>query len=170
MAKKIDFSGYAVLTDVIHGFQKKPGFTWTIRPQTVQDEIRVQQLINQNTRFIADEDGRRIPIPPTRIELAVFEIATTFGGTTLKTDDGEFVIKSDAPLHEVLDLLHNMPTEMINELWIAVGKANPMMGPSGSILALADVLRALEDMTDDEKEKVKSYLVELDKSGKKSKK
>jgi hypothetical protein len=122
------YGSYAILEDVIHTFEKEPGWTWTIKPVTMSADTAMAQFMSAE-RTIMLADGTRIFRPVTTQEIALREIALTFRSTTIKGDDGEPVLKDSASIAEVEALLGEMPVALVNEIWQAVGKACPPWGP-----------------------------------------
>jgi hypothetical protein len=113
----MDFGKYAVLRSAKHTFEKEPEWWWKIAPVTPPMQIAFGNWAN----------GKN----PNWIEIALHEIALSFDGTNIpsfdiKLDSLDVEEKSDLLIDQVLTY---MPVEMLEELWLAVGEANPMWGP-----------------------------------------
>ena len=126
-----NFGKYAVVTDVRHEFKLEPGWWWMIKPPTAQDEMEVSKLLATD-RSRMEFDGTQIRQMPTTLEIAIREIAVTFGGTNIPASetDSTPVLKKDASWAEVEELLKQMPRALVLELWDAVGEAVPGWGPA----------------------------------------
>ena len=124
----MNFGKYAILTPVVHTFEKEPQWSWTIKPVTTREELLLSQFLNAE-RVAVLPDGARIGRPATNNDVMIEEVALTFGGTNIPDDKGNPILKSDASLDEVKALLLNMPQEMVVEIWKAVGEAVPGWGP-----------------------------------------
>lgn len=126
-----NFGQYAILTEVKHVFEKEPEWYWLIKPPTTKAELAVSQVLaTDRTRM--ELDGMRVSLLPTTLEVAIREIAVTFGGTNIPTSekDPEPILKKDASWIDVEEILKEMPRAMIFELWNAVGEAVPGWGPA----------------------------------------
>jgi hypothetical protein len=127
----MNFGKYAILTDVKHVFEKEPEWYWMIKPPTAQDELEVAKILATDKSRI-DLDGTRVSLMPTTLEIAMREIAVTFGGTNIPTSENDPapVLRKGAALAEIESILKEMPRAMILELWNAVGDAVPGWGPA----------------------------------------
>ena len=125
------FGKYAIVTDVKYNFKLEPDWYWMIRPPLAEDELQVSKLLAQDkTRM--EGDGTRVVQLPTTLEIAIREIAVTYGGTNIPTSENDPtpVLKKDAAWEEVEELLKKMPRALVLELWDAVGEAVPGWGPA----------------------------------------
>ena len=125
------FGQYAILTDVKHVFEKEPNWIWMIKPPTARAELEVAKILaTDKTRL--DLDGTRVSQMPTTLEIAIREIAVTFGGTNIPTSESDEapILRRDSSLAEIESILKEMPRLMILELWKAVGDACPGWGPA----------------------------------------
>jgi hypothetical protein len=77
-------------------------------------------------------DGTRENLLPMTLEVAMREVAVTFGGTNIPTSetDPTPILQESATWEQVEDVLKDMPREMLSELWVAVGEAVPGWGPT----------------------------------------
>lgn len=125
----MNFGKYAILTGVNHTFSKEPEWSWTIKPVTTKEELAMTQFLNTE-RVMVLPDGAKIGRPATNLDVALEEIALTFGGTNIPDDKGGLLLKSDASMEEVKSVLLTMPHEMVMELWDAIGEAIPNWGPA----------------------------------------
>ncbi len=129
MASK--FGKYAILEPVQHTFDKEPTWYWMIKPPTSQDELNVAKILTTDkTRM--ELDGTRVSVMPTTLEIAMREIAVTFGGTNIPTSETDPTpcLPSNATWDQVEALLKEMPRAMVWEIWRAVGDAVPGWGPA----------------------------------------
>ncbi len=124
----MNFGKYAILTSVVHSFEKEPQWSWTIKPVTTKEELVLSQFLNTE-RVAVLPDGARVGRPATNNDVMIEEVALTFGGTNIPDENGNSVLKSDASLDEVKALLLKMPQEMVLEIWKAIGEAIPGWGP-----------------------------------------
>ncbi len=124
----MNFGKYAILTSVVHSFEKEPQWSWTIKPVTTKEELLLSQFLNTE-RVAVLPDGARVGRPATNNDVMLEEVALTFGGTNIPDENGNPVLKSDASLDEVKALLLKMPQEMVLEIWKAIGEAIPGWGP-----------------------------------------
>lgn len=124
----MNFGKYAILTPVVHTFEKEPAWSWTIKPVTTREELLMAQFLNTE-RVAVLPDGARVGRPATNHDVMIEEVALTFGGTNIPDDKGNPILKTGASLDEVRALLLSMPVEMVRELWDAVGEAVPGWGP-----------------------------------------
>jgi hypothetical protein len=76
-------------------------------------------------------DGTKRESSPTWVEIAYREIALSFGGTNIPVSekDNTPVLDDDAGINEVEVILKEMSTDLIAEIWKALGEANPLWGP-----------------------------------------
>ena len=127
----MNFGNYAILTDVKHAFEKEPTWYWMIKPPTAQAELEVAKILATDKSRV-DLDGTRVSQMPTTLEIAIREIAVTFGGTNIPTSESDEtpILRKDASVAEVESILKQMPRAMILELWNAVGEAVPGWGPA----------------------------------------
>jgi hypothetical protein len=125
------FGNYAIVSEIKHEFTKEPDWWWIIKPPTGRDELEVSKLLSTD-RTRMDEEGNRVSVMPTTLEIAIREISVTFGGTNIPTSESDPtpMLKKDASLAEVEQAVKEMPREMIFELWNAVGDAVPGWGPA----------------------------------------
>jgi len=122
------FGQYAILEDVVHTFEKEPGWTWTIKPVTMQADTAMAQFMSAE-RTIVLADGTRLLRPATTQDIAMREIALTFRSTTIPGDDGKPMLPEGASIAEIEAVLMQMPVALVNEIWRAVGEACPPWGP-----------------------------------------
>jgi hypothetical protein len=124
----VKFGNYAIIRPAVHTFEKEPDWSWDIKPVTAKEELALSQFLSTERVLIAP-DGSRIGRPAVALEIALEEVALTFGGTNIPDDAGNLVLKSDASMNEVKAFLLTMPHDMVMELWRAVGEAIPGWGP-----------------------------------------
>jgi hypothetical protein len=128
----MNFGKYAVLGAVTHHFELEPDWYWIVKPATSQDELEMAKFMSAN-RYYTTRDGVRHEQPANWIEIEYREIALTFGGTNIPIDperpDSGPILNDKAKLLEIEAVLKSMPQEMVNEIWKAVGEANPTWGP-----------------------------------------
>jgi hypothetical protein len=62
------------------------------------------------------------------LEIAFREIALSFGGTNIEIDKKP-ILHPDATVAQVEAVLAEMTVDMVTELWVVVGEANPFWGP-----------------------------------------
>lgn len=127
--KAINFGEYAIATPVEHYFEKQPDKYWRVKPVTSGMELERSKFIAHN-RIIEMPFGERVEMPATTLEIVYREIALTFGGTNLAYEDGDPFIDEEASIEGIEASLREMPSEMVREIWKAVGKANPGWGPA----------------------------------------
>jgi hypothetical protein len=125
------FGKYAIIDPVKHVFEKEPDWYWMINPVTAKGQLSVQRVLSQD-RTRVEVDGTRISLYVTTLEVAMREVAVTFGGTNIPTSetDPAPILKKSASVEEVEAVLAEMPRGMLFELWKAVGKAVPGFGPA----------------------------------------
>mgnify|MGYP001056892004 CR=1 FL=1 len=130
------FGKYAVVQPVTYTFKEEPDWTWTFKPPTAKDELELQAFVTQGRTIT--ENGRTETRPVTPMEMTFEELALTFGSTTIpeyKQENGEWVatdkpiLKDNASPAAVKKVLSEMPTEMVLELWQALGEHVPNWGP-----------------------------------------
>lgn len=126
----MDFGKYAILQPVTHNLEKEPQWWWKINPPTAVAELEVARLLSTE-RKRTEFDGTQISVVTTTIELAMREIAVTFGGTNIPLPDNQNkpILPDNASPQQVEAVLSVMPRELILELWEAVGEACPGWGP-----------------------------------------
>jgi hypothetical protein len=125
------FGKYAIVTGVKHVFAQEPDWWWVIDPPTAKAELEVSKLLSTD-RTKVESDGTRVSQLTTTLEVAIREIAVTFGGTNIPTSetDPTPALKKGMTLAEIEEVLKEMPRAMILELWNAVGDAVPGWGPA----------------------------------------
>jgi hypothetical protein len=125
------FGQYAIIDPVKHVFEKEPTWYWLINAPTAKDELSVSRILAQD-RSRVEVDGTRTSLFVTTLEVAMREVAVTFGGTNIPTSekDPKPILKDDATIGQIEDVLKEMPRELLLELWRAVGKAVPGWGPA----------------------------------------
>jgi hypothetical protein len=128
---KKQFGKYAVLDKVKHVFEREPDWWWMIKPPTAADELAVARVLSTDRSRI-ELDGTRTVLLPMTLEVAMREVAVTFGGTNIpmSDDDPTPILKEGASWEQVEEMLKFMPRDMLIELWIAVGEAVPGWGPA----------------------------------------
>jgi hypothetical protein len=139
----MSFGKYAVLQEVVHTFEKEPDWTWTIRPVTMNEELAMAKFTSRDL-FVVMPDGARVARPITTQEIALREIALTFGGSTIPAvqeavdaevdkqtvhTSGVPLLPENAAVDAVEAALRTMPADMVLEIWKAVGEACPPWGP-----------------------------------------
>lgn len=143
------FGKYAINEAITHYFRQEPTWWWRILPITAAAELELQKFSVVN-RVVTDAAGTRHEFPPTYIETAMHEIAATFGGTNITFEDTQApggkvpVLKENASIGEIEAVLVQMPPEMVEELWSAVGEANPTWGPPRTRLAVPSTVKETE--------------------------
>ena len=125
----MSFSNYAILTPVVHQLEKNPELTWSIRPPTTKDEIALSRFYTEGR--ITFMDGQRFTYPWSNIEIAIRQLAMLFGGTNIpkSEQDASPALTEKASIAEIENFLGNLPTEVIKELWAALGQVAPGWGP-----------------------------------------
>ena len=133
----MNFGKYAVITPYTYHFEKEPDWYWKFAPPTARDELDLQRfLFQKRTRTT---NGVAEQYPATSMEVVFRQLALTFGGTNIpdyeKNPDGEWIdsgrpiLKEDASVEVVEAILGKMPTELVQELWAALGEHIPNWGP-----------------------------------------
>jgi len=129
------FGKYAIATDVTHNFEQEPDWYWKVTPVTTGMELEMSKFLNHR-RLISTPEGR-IELPPTHMEIAMREVALTFGGTNIPLDEnktieegGEPFLSDDATVEQIELSLSLLPRDMFYEIWGAVGEAYPYWGPA----------------------------------------
>jgi len=127
-------AGYSIIDSTKHYLEKNPDFYWEILPATALHEMAMQKFLLQN-RALITPDGVKREYPPTVIEVALREIALVFGETNIPADPekpvaegGEPILPKGASVEKIEALLMQFPTDLIDELWFAITKANPDWG------------------------------------------
>lgn len=123
------FGKYTVLDSPMYHLDLEPTWWWKFRPITSEDDIRLYRFVMEKPRIW--------------VEIARAELAYAFGGTNIPLEEGEPIISDDyiiqlddpdAKVNEkvegIISVLRTMPTELVKELWVALGKANPLLGPN----------------------------------------
>ena len=131
------FGKYAVIAPVEYTLENESDWTWTFKPPTAKDELQLQSFLTHKRTVTLG--GRTETIPATFMEMVFEELALTFGGTSIPSfieEDGEWVatdkpiLKEKATKAEVKKVLGEMPTELVLELWRALGEHVPNWGPT----------------------------------------
>lgn len=130
------FGNYAVIQPITYNFKKEPEWYWKFKPPTARDELKLQQfLFHRRTRVV---DGVQEQLPATSMEVVFRQLALTFGGTNIpryEHKDGEWVmtdqpiLQTDDSVEKIEAVLGEMPTELVWELWEALGEHVPNWGP-----------------------------------------
>jgi hypothetical protein len=123
------FGKYALVTPVTHYFELEPELFWIIEPPTSGDELALSQFFAVD-RNVMLPDGSRVLRPAVNLEVAHREIALTFGGTNLETEDGKPILTKENTVEEIEAVLRVMPHEMVMEIWRAIAGAVPGWGPA----------------------------------------
>jgi len=127
---EINFGSYAVIDEVAHPLEKEPSWTWTVKPITTKEELAISRFL-QSGPITASSDGLTRTDVRTNIEIAMEEIALTFGGTTIPGPDKKTpVLAADASLDDIRALLKTMPIPLLDEIWAFVGVSNLKWGPA----------------------------------------
>jgi len=102
-------------------FKKKPDVYWRIAKPTAGIEVeRAKSGIYQNE------------IPPnlvTTLEIRNWEVAALFAGTNMMTMRGNPVLPEKPTREEVEALVDELPPEMVDEIWIEIGRLHRRWGP-----------------------------------------
>jgi len=130
------FGNYAIVNAVTYNFEKEPDWYWKFKPPTAKDELILQQfLFQKRTRTV---DGVSEQLPATSMEIVFEQLALTFGGTNIPKykQEGDEWVATDEPIltdssdvGKIKQVLGEMPTDLVQELWIALGKHIPNWGP-----------------------------------------
>ena len=130
------FGKYSILDETVKHFEKEPDWFWKVKPATSGMELNVQKFLSHG-RIVVSPDGSRRDYPPTNTEIAMREIALTFGGTNIPmsedkpvADGGDPILKIGAPVDQIEKVLADMHHDLLMEIWDMVGEANPGWGPS----------------------------------------
>jgi len=110
------FGNYAVLDSVKHTFEKEPDWYWEFRPATVNDELdlaRWMQIRNKKE------------FKPTMLEIAIKQV----GMVSTKTNIPGAGLEKGGSAEQFEELLKQMPTDLMWEIWEALGAVNPLWGP-----------------------------------------
>lgn len=128
------FGKYAIFDEVKHVFSQEDAWFWKIKPPTSGDELSMGKYM-VNHRIETDREGIRREYPPTNTEICHREIALTFGGTNIPTDEktvedgGDPILKPGASIETIESVLRKMPHTMVVEIWEAIAEAVPGWGP-----------------------------------------
>jgi hypothetical protein len=133
----MDFGKYAVIAPYKHEFEMEPDWYWMIRPSISEDELAMAKFYQSKSKILDGKEGDSQIIRPHWIEIMYREIATLFAGTNIPKDPnkpikdgGEPILKENASIDEVEVVLRKMPEKMVEEIWVALGKAVPFWGPN----------------------------------------
>jgi len=124
---KMAFGKYAILSSVTYQLKKEPDWYWVIKPLTVDTDIRIQQLLIANQRFVTGADGDPIRVPAAELEVGVYQVAATFEETNIPDPENpeKPIIEKGASMTSAIAKLKTFPYELLMELWNAVIEANP---------------------------------------------
>ena len=129
------FGKYAIIDPVTFHFKKEEKWWWKINPPTAGDELALRKFYTEG-RIAYGPDGVRREYFPNMSEQAMREIALTFAGTNIPLsednpveDGGEPILKAKASIEAIENVLREMPTELVMEIWDNVGKSVPGWGP-----------------------------------------
>lgn len=129
------FGKYGFIGDTKHVFEKEPDWYWVIKSVTSGMELENSKFL-AHRRIVMGPDGR-MELPPTVMEVAFNEIALTFGGTNIPADadkpveeGGDPIIKKDASMEEIKNILSSFPREILMEIWRAIGETYMYWGPN----------------------------------------
>lgn len=130
------FGNYAVLEPITYNFEREPEWYWKFKPPTARDELQFQRfLFHKRSRTV---NGVSEQLPATRMEAIFRQLALTFGGTNIPKyklvdgewqDTGEPILKEGSSVEEIEKVLGEMPTELVQEIWSALGDHIPNWGP-----------------------------------------
>lgn len=133
------FGKYAVIRPYTYNFELEPDWYWNFKPPTARDELDLQRfLFQKRTRTVA---GVSEQLPATSMEVVFQQLALTFGGTnipTYKEVEGEWqetetpILQKNDDVEKIKKALGGMPTELVLELWEALGEHIPNWGPMQS--------------------------------------
>ena len=156
---------YAILDGVTHNLERKPEFFFNIRPITAADELAMQKIFQKIEHF--DADLNRI-IPVSNLDAQIVEVAMAYAGSNIphvkeSVKDGKLVQEKfdppavGSPFEVVREYIESMNRVVVEELWLAVGKANPTLGPklqnelANRIFSAVKLLRLSTEVSQDEK-------------------
>lgn len=122
------FGKYAVVNAAEYHFKDEPELFWKFKPATSMDELAMAQFYDNTNRTLTDRDGNPVVLGPHWIEVMWREIALAFGGTNVQNESG-VGLKNDASVDEIEKFLAEMPRDMVEEIWSALGEAVPGWGP-----------------------------------------
>jgi hypothetical protein len=132
----MDFGSYAVIDPHKHEFEKEPEWYWLIRPSVSGDELAMAKFWARRAPVTNGEEGETVVLHPHWIEIMHREIATLFAGTNIPKDPkkpvsegGKPILEENAKIEEIEAILRKMPEAMVEEIWVALGKAVPFWGP-----------------------------------------
>ncbi len=126
------FEEYAVIDPILHKFEKKPEWTWTIKPPTGKEEVALARFMA--TGRVVMEGDKRIVYSWSPLEIAYREIALLFGGTNVpkSAEDPDPILTEKSSVQEIERFLQSIPVDAVMEIWKAIGDAVPFWGPAKS--------------------------------------
>ncbi|MCB2146595.1 MAG: hypothetical protein KQI81_08980 [Deltaproteobacteria bacterium] len=127
------FAKYAVLDEVVHRIKEDDNYYWKIKPATSGDDLARQKFMYQERVRYVGTEAREFPL--TSREIAHRELAITFAGTNIPADVNIPVEDGGLPLISVDDSIEErerkigeMPPNLVDELWYALGESVPGWG------------------------------------------
>lgn len=124
-----NFGKYAILSNAEYHLEQEPDWWWKFRPTTSIDDL-------EYARFLDEFYKTHEPRPDDWVVAAWRQLAISFAGTNIPSDKDMEVVGQSVPIlqvgatiDEVENVVKQMPLNLIAELWIALGKANPLYGP-----------------------------------------
>lgn len=142
----MDFGEYGAQKTTVYYFERMPAWAWRIKTVTFKEERKHDELFSGYTVRINPDGTRDRVITRTDADFAAEEIFLTFDGSNIPADTS----KEPVPIDQVdvntkgllmpfkakndkarfMEILGQMPTEMVTELWTAVRRANPQWLPN----------------------------------------
>lgn len=114
-----NFGAYSVLSDAEYHLKETPDWYWKFRPTTSIDDLEYAKFLDA---YYEDHTPRA----DDWLVAAWRQLAISFAGTNIP----ELSYLNDlTPIYEVEAIVKQMPLNLVAELWIALGKANPLYGP-----------------------------------------
>jgi hypothetical protein len=131
------FGNYAILDDITYHFEKEPDWYWKFKAPTAKDELKLQRfLFRQRTRV---KDGVQETMQATSMEVVFRQLSLTFGGTNIPkyvkkegewVETDQYILYPDNSIEKIEEVLGEMPTNLVQELWNALGEHVPNWGPA----------------------------------------
>lgn len=141
------FGKYAVIDNVRYSLKKEPDLWWEFKPPTAKEEVAINRF-TQGDYIRTSINGIERKVR-SNAEIALEELALTFGDTNIMDDDKRPILLPSDKMDKRREVIGTFPKELFYELWSALGEACPGWG---SIIVLDEDGNETEDDDDEELE------------------
>jgi hypothetical protein len=129
------FGKYAIVEVTTYNLKLEPQWYWKIKSPTAREDLKMQNFFS-NPPQMTLPDGRIVNAMISNLDVTLFELGLLFAGTNIPKGDtpveegGEPLCKVGDSIETIVEALKDLPTDMIVEIWTAIGECTTGYGPT----------------------------------------